>query len=149
MNIGEYKAKLSKASGKAKRVKADRDLAAFLKLPKHEPKRSKYGNVKVEADGFTFDSKAEYKYYCHLKVLVAAGAIDRLIVHPGYDLGSCYYKADFAHKCVQASSSVHTRVIDVKGKLTADCRIKLKLMKERYGIDVKLITKETNPEVFR
>lgn len=127
MNVTEYRARLAKA----------------------KPKRSKYGNIKVEEDGFVFDSKAEYKHYCHLKVLAAAGALNRLIVHPGYDLGSCYYKADFAYQCVGADHPRYTKVVDVKGKLTPDCRIKLKLMKERYGIDVKLVTKETNPEVFR
>jgi hypothetical protein len=115
------------------------DLPALRKRAGRKA-RGKYNAIKVEADGYTFDSKAEFRYYLQLRYRGVAG----LIVHPGFDLGSCYYKADFAHDWDGGKL-----VIDVKGKQTADNRIKIKLMREKYGIDVLLVTKESNPEIFK
>lgn len=46
-------------------------------------KRGRYANVKkVKDDGFTFDSQREFRRYHELKLLVAAGHIKNLEVHP-------------------------------------------------------------------
>lgn len=47
---------------------------------------SKYGNRKIDADGYTFDSLAEHRRYQELKLLQAAGEISDLAVHPVYEL---------------------------------------------------------------
>ena len=47
---------------------------------------SKYHNVKVTIDGYDFDSQAEGERYNDLKLLVAAGEISDLFVHPVYVL---------------------------------------------------------------
>jgi hypothetical protein len=50
-------------------------------------KRGRYGNVrKIEADGHVFDSQREYKRYCDLKLMLKAGAIRDLEVHPKFPI---------------------------------------------------------------
>ena len=104
-------------------------------------KRAKYGNRKVEADGYTFDSAAEYKHYCDLKLREKAGEIEDLAVHPKFvvidrfmrDDGryerATYYEADFSY--TEVSDGLRY-VIDVKGMKTAAFRLKWKLMQVRY-----------------
>ena len=69
---------------------------------------SKYGNRKVEYDGYTFDSQAEYRRYQQLVLLFRAGEIRNLRVHPSYLLQPAFkaqgkseraieYKADFEY----------------------------------------------------
>jgi len=41
---------------------------------------------RVEQDGHKFDSQAEFKRYCQLKLLERAGEISNLQVHPKFDL---------------------------------------------------------------
>lgn len=70
--------------------------------------RTKYGAVKVKADGHTFDSRKEAKRYQELCLLESAGAIFALAIHPRYVLiesfihqGTRYrpasYTADFKY----------------------------------------------------
>ena len=47
---------------------------------------NKYNAVRVRQDGHTFDSKAEHRRYCELRLLERAGAITDLVVHPRFDL---------------------------------------------------------------
>lgn len=100
-----------------KRANTNAILLAAVK-PK---RRNKFNAVKVEADGYTFDSKAEHRRYCELKLLERAGEIDRLTVHPRWgffggedDEMSASYEADFMYFVG------HRRVIeDVKSEPTA------------------------------
>ena len=49
--------------------------------------KGRYGNVnKIEEDGYRFDSKREYLRYLDLKLLVRAGEITDLKVHPKYPI---------------------------------------------------------------
>ena len=48
--------------------------------------RTKYGNKKVEADGYTFDSQKEYRRYAELRYLSLVGDISTLMVHPPFVL---------------------------------------------------------------
>ena len=66
------------------------------------PRTSKYNAVKVEDDGYVFDSKQEHKEYCNLKLLKRAGEIKDLRVHPEYRIEYCgelicIYEADFEY----------------------------------------------------
>jgi hypothetical protein len=107
------------------------EYAALVKKP------PKYGNRKTEVDGHLFDSAAEARRYGELKLLLDAGKIERLTLQPRYTLyGSdgekvCTYVADFTYLEDGA-----WKVEDVKGVKTAVYRIKKKLMKADYGIDV-------------
>jgi hypothetical protein len=100
-------------------------------------RRSKYGNVKVEADGYTFDSKAEYRRYQELKLLDKAKDIFYLQVHPEWNIiingeQVCRYKADFSYQDARRNQIVE----DVKGVKTQVYQLKKKLMKVVLGIDI-------------
>jgi hypothetical protein len=49
-------------------------------------RRSKYGNVRCELDGITFDSKAEMRFYAALKQRVKAGEVSDLELQKPYEL---------------------------------------------------------------
>jgi len=114
-------------------------------------RRRKYGNVKVQLDGYGFDSKAEAQRYGELKLLVQAGEICELSVHPVFVLQRAFqdvdgkrrraitYEADFMYRehgkyGVAGHDPRLGRWIveDVKGKRTAVFNIKLKLFLHRY-----------------
>ena len=94
---------------------------------------NKYHNVRVG----DYDSKKEAKRAQELSLLQRTGAITGLVHHPRYrlDIGSvhiCVYESDFQY--VENGQVV---VEDVKGVKTPVYRIKKKLMKAIYKIDIK------------
>ena len=102
---------------------------------------SKYHNRKITADGYTFDSKAEYAHYCTLRLLERAGEITNLEVHPRYLLQpafkyhgkserAIYYESDFEYVDVASGKRV---VVDVKGVRTDVFKLKRKLFLAKYG----------------
>jgi len=105
--------------------------------------RSKYGNRKVQADGYTFDSKAEHNRYIELQLLLENGYIKDLKVHPVFELQKPFkdrsgkrwraitYEADFAYIDCFDGKEVPT-VEDVKGAETAVFKLKRKLFLFRY-----------------
>jgi len=99
-------------------------------------KASKYRNKKTEVDGILFDSRKEALRYKELRLLEKAGEIRGLTLQKRYDfeisgikLG--FYKADFVYN--EGSRAV---VEDVKGVKTPVYRLKKKLMKAIYDIDI-------------
>lgn len=98
--------------------------------------RTKYGNVKVELDGHKFDSKREARRYQDLKLMEKVHQISNLVVHPRWRIfikgqEICDYIGDFEYEidgCIV--------VEDTKGFRTAVYRIKKKLMKAAYGIEI-------------
>lgn len=101
------------------------------------PKRGKYGNRKtVCRHDHRHDSKKEALRCDELHILEAGGAIEHLILQPPFFIGVngveiCKYVADFAY--IDNGKRI---VEDVKGMRTATYRIKRKLMKAIYGIEV-------------
>ena len=107
-------------------------------------RRSKYGNVKVKADGYTFDSKMEYRRYQNLKLLQQAGEISGLVVHPWWsicinDVNVCKVIADFRY--FVGPTWRLSIVEDCKGRDNALSKLKRKLLKAAHGIDMVLIEK--------
>lgn len=114
-------------------------------------KPTKYGNTKVVADGHTFDSKAEHRRYCELKLLERDGVITHLKPHPtfvllepfkdneGHVVRAIKYTADFEY-----FERGHHIVEDVKGgkaTQTEAFRMRVKLLKKRYPeIKFKVVT---------
>jgi len=110
---------------------------------------NKFGNEKVDADGYEFDSLAERDRYGQLKLMVKSGEIWQLQVHPTFTLIDAFtyrgrrirgtkYEADF-----QYCSAAGVIVEDVKGKETEGFRIKRKLFMKRYpGIVFKTVRAE-------
>lgn len=106
---------------------------------KPEPKKSKYGNKKVELDGIVFDSIKESKRYLELRRRKIAGELKYLEVHVPFELRVgdgkiCTYEADFVYEeggkmVVEDVKSSYTRRLQVY-------RLKKKLMKEILGIEI-------------
>lgn len=106
----------------------------YQKLIK-QPTRSKYNNRKVTAEGYTFDSVAEYEYFCGLKLRLRVGQIKDLQVHPSFTLMHGFrnserqwvrpitYEADFSY-----SENGQQVIVDVKGVRTEVFNIKWKLL---------------------
>ena len=100
---------------------------------------NKYKNKKTMVDGIKFDSEMESHYYIHLKQLKEIGEVVDFILQPTYLLQEGFslngkrirpitYKADF--KVIYKDG--HEEVIDVKGKLTEEFKIKRKMLLYRY-----------------
>lgn len=98
--------------------------------------RSKFNNRQVHADGLTFDSLAEHRRWCELKLLQQGGAIAGLTVHdrwPLYVKGVlvCHYESDFCY-----AENNKLVVEDVKGALTELYKLKKKMMRACWGIRI-------------
>ncbi len=99
--------------------------------------RSKYGNRKVVTEEGTFDSVREHKHWMELKLRERAGEIthlerqvDFVIEHNGVRI--CKYKADFIY-----FENGQRVVADSKGYRTDVYRLKAKLMKAFYNIEIR------------
>ena len=101
---------------------------------------SKYGAKACYADNIRFDSLAEMRRYQDLKLLLAAGVISDLRVHPRYLLQAgfrykgkterpIHYEADFAYTETDGGALV---IEDVKGKRTPTYQLKRKLFLAQY-----------------
>src|SRR5579859_5392531 len=99
--------------------------------------QNKYHNKKTTIDNIRFDSAKEAKRYEQLKLLQAAGEIRNLELQPRYDLvvnrqKIGFYKADFRYHDMNGEKIIE----DVKGVRTPVYRLKKKLVKAIYGIDI-------------
>lgn len=108
-----------------------------LKLEVYPPGR-KYKNKKVEIGDVTFDSKAEARRYGELLLRVRIGEIEALELQPRYPLvvegmKIATYVADFRYRLRATGETV---VEDVKGVRTPVYRLKNKLMRALYGVEI-------------
>lgn len=101
----------------------------------------KYRNKITYYDGRKFDSIKECERYKLLKMLEKCGKITNLECQKKYVLipkqdneSQCSYYADFVYKLVRNGKTV---VEDVKGVKTPVYKIKKKLMKYIYGIEIQ------------
>ena len=98
---------------------------------------TKYNAKRTTVDGITFASQKEAKRYQELKLLERAHKIFSVIVQPRFDLivngKKCgKYLADFSYHTDDGGLVVE----DVKGVKTPVYRLKKKLVKALYGIDI-------------
>lgn len=124
---------------------ADWTKAHARKGPSREPGkgRSKYGAVKTEIDGITFDSKREAQRYAELKQLERAGLISGLKLQHRIALAGrdgplrgksgrqLFYVADFAYRDEDGRAVVE----DAKGFATRAYALK-KAILAAQGINV-------------
>ena len=99
--------------------------------------RSKFGNIKTQVDGITFDSKLEAARWQELLLEQRTGEVSNLRRQVSYPLVVngvlvCRYVADFVY--TKAGAEV---VEDSKGVLTPEYRLKKKLMLACHGITIK------------
>ena len=108
-------------------------------------RNGKYNAKKTEVDGITFASKKEAARYQDLKLMEKAGEIHDLELQPRFDLvvndiKIGFYKADFQYDVpfVGNDNIPAVRIIeDAKGIKTPVYRLKKKLMKAIYGIEIQ------------
>lgn len=105
---------------------------------------SKYYNQKITVDGITFDSRKEYRRYRELCLMERAGEIDNLERQVKFELiptqkkngkvveRACSYVADFVY-----NENGEQVVEDAKGVRTKEYKIKRKMMRWLYGIEIK------------
>ena len=99
-----------------------------------KPKRNKYNARKTKIDGNTFDSIKEAEYYKELELLRKTGEIKWYCLQPTFILSEgVKYKADFI--VLDKNNEVH--VIDVKGFKTDVYKLKKKLLKNKYNIELE------------
>ena len=106
-------------------------------------KRPKYGNDPVIVDGVRMASKREAKRYRELGLLLKSSEIDFLARQVSFWLpGGIIYIADFVYGESDGKAQVHEArsykitVEDAKGVRTPEYKLKKRLMKSEYGIDV-------------
>lgn len=102
-------------------------------------KKSKYNNKKVVIDGIQFDSTKEGERYKVLKLHEKIGKIFKLELQPVYEcivngMLICRYKGDFKYNTIDPITTV---VEDVKGMRTPIYKLKKKLMKSLFNIEIK------------
>lgn len=125
--------------------KTPQNLLAFRDSPAQRS-HQKYRNQKItDPDGTTFDSKAEYRHWCHLLLLQKAGEITELkrqvpfelvpaqVAPDGTKMRATTYIADFTYRNKKGEFIVD----DPKGASTPEWRIKRKLMLHVHGIWVR------------
>ena len=100
---------------------------------------SKYGNRKTMAGGILFDSKKEAEHYLWLLSEEQAERIYCLELQPKFPLvvegvKIADYYADFRY-CDAETHRQH--VVDVKGVRTPVYRLKKKLVRALYGVEVE------------
>ncbi|EAE5669195.1 DUF1064 domain-containing protein [Listeria monocytogenes] len=115
-------------------------------LTKQASTRSKYNAKKVVIDNIKFDSKAEAAYYEQLKLLKMSGEVVSFDLQPEFILQDSFvkngkkyhaikYRADFLVRYKDG----HEELIDIKGMLTKEFRIKQKLFELRYMQSIKCV----------
>ena len=113
---------------------ADQLRAALAK-----PKRHKYGAKRTQVDSIWFASAHEARAYSTLKLRERAGEITDLVLQPSYDLvvngvSVGRYVADFAF-----TEDGQRVTLDAKGVQTETFKLKRKIVKAIYGIDIRLL----------
>ena len=118
------------------------DKVPVLTFPEYEgkPKRTKYGNRKIEIDGKRFDSQHEAAVYAALMSRVRTGELKAVLRQVKFDLpGGIVYIADF----VTIDNEMRIEgVYDAKSEATKKIRVyinKKKQMKAIWGISIKEI----------
>lgn len=119
--------------------------------PRKRMKTNKYGAKKTVADGFIFDSKAEANYYHLLKMqgITNFKMQEEFLLQEAFEIEgkkkrAIKYKPDFTFY----EDGELVKVVDVKGKRTADFNIKAKMFMKRYGIPLILAKYDYKSRTF-
>lgn len=102
---------------------------------------SKYLARKTRVDGLSFDSAGEARRYQDLLLLQRAGTISGLVLQPSFAITLngvhvCKVVLDFSY--IQDGKRVYE---DFKGYDTPVSRLKRKLLRAQFGIEVKVTRK--------
>jgi Protein of unknown function (DUF1064) len=103
---------------------------------------TKYGSRAVRVDGRRFASALEADRYLELKALRLAGQVSYFLRQVPFELGAgVTYRVDFMVAWSDPPPPCPNRLSweDTKGFLTETSRVKLRLVRELYGVDVRLL----------
>ncbi len=118
------------------------------KIVKDIAKKSKYGNSKIEIDGFIFDSTKEGNEYSKLKLLKKSGEIKDFEIQVKFDIRiNEIHIANYFLDFLVINNDGSKEYIDVKGQdkktkkwITTDVfQLKKKLVEAIYKIKIKII----------
>ena len=112
-------------------------------------RKNKYSARKTTFMGITFDSKWEAERWGELTAMERAGYIVNLERQIPYDISVnnmkiCKYVADFRYTQVDEYGNETKIVEDAKGVETPEFKLKKKLMKAVFDIDIYLSKKNRN-----
>lgn len=103
-------------------------------------RRNKYNATKIKIDGYLFDSILEAGWYERLKLYQTAGIITDMVIKPIVKFAcGITWKIDYA--VIINKQKCH---IEVKGKVTAEYKLKLKLYKYESKSPLLVIGKDKN-----
>ena len=110
----------------------------------------KYGAKKVTIDGITFDSKAESIYYQLHKHEPNMKMQEKFVLQDKFRLNGkayreIYYKPDFTF---YDDAGNLIKIVDVKGVLTTEFKIKAKMFANRYGTQITIAKKVARKDEF-
>ncbi len=112
------------------------ELAAVMGGSSQGQRPSKYGNVRTEMDGESFDSGKEATDAAKFKLAVRSGEYVAYFHHVRFPLqGGIWYEADH----VLINNDLTVTVLDSKGVLTKEFKLKRKLFREKYHHDIQVI----------
>ena len=110
---------------------------------------TKYNNKKTTIDDIVFDSKDEALYYQALKDMKAKGLIKDFELQPEFILQEGFEKDEKKYRAIKYTADFrvltnndYSYIVDVKGMLTTEFKIKMKLFNYKYrDIELKLISR--------
>ena len=116
-------------------------------IPKKTRRPNKYFAKKTVAMGLKFDSRWEAERWGQLKAMERAGVVTQLERQITYELSIndvkiCNYIADFRYLLEEEDGLSRLVVEDAKGIQTPEFRLKKKMMKAIYNIDIYLSFKK-------
>ena len=117
-----------------------------IHYPRQYGKYNKYNAKKTEFMGYKFDSKWEAERYGQLSSMALAGVVKDLQRQVKYEIvvnnyKICNYIADFVYTFVHENGKEEKIVEDAKGVQTPDFKLKMKLVKALFDIDIKISKK--------
>ncbi len=118
-----------------------------IHYPRQYGKYNKYNAKKTEFMGYKFDSKWEAERYGQLSSMALAGVVKDLQRQVKYEIvvnnyKICNYIADFVYILVHENGKEEKIVEDAKGVQTTDFKLKMKLVKALFDIDIKISKKK-------
>ena len=119
-----------------------------IHYPRQYGKYNKYNAKKTEFMGYKFDSKWEAERYGQLASMQMAGVVKDLERQVKFDIvvnkhKICKYIADFVYILTHENGKKEKIIEDAKGVQTTDFKIKKKLMKAVFDIEIKISKKSS------
>lgn len=113
-------------------------------------KEPKFKAIKTTVDGITFDSKAEAIYYSQHKKDKNMTMQEKFVLLDKFKLNGKAYReiSYFADFVFRNDNNEIVKVVDVKGMVLPEFRLKAKMFAARYGIQITIAKKNKRINMF-